>query len=359
MIAKPPHVIVVGAGIIGASFAYHIARQKARVTLIDNAPKPATGATERSFGWINVRHDAPEAYITLRQQAIVDWHRLEDDLKDHLKIDWSGALTWLDDSAETEHIVRRLVNFGYQARLVDHQEIRRLEPNLKSVPPVAMFAENEGAIDPALTTELLITAARQAGAVIQLGNEVLALMTNGSRVTGVSTATGKLTADMVVLAAGINVVTLCQSVDVVLPINPSPAILMAFDTHQFVNRIVSNPFMEIRAASEVLTLSAEDYVDESIENNPQAIAQRTLKKMKEHWQGTEQIKLASIAVGKRPIPQDGLPIIGRTTSIEGLYVAVMHAGVTLAAIAGRLATTDILSDQENALLSPYRPIRFD
>ncbi len=97
----------------------------------------------------------------------------------------------------------------------------------------------------------------------------------------------------------------------------------------------------------------------SIENNPQAIAQRTLEKIKKHWQGAEQIKLANVMVGRRPIPQDSLPIIGRTTHIDGLYLSVMHSGVTLAAIAGRLAAAEILSDQDDILLSPYRPKRFN
>lgn len=360
MRSERPHIVVVGAGIMGASFAYHLACQHARVTLVTKALKPANSVTEKSFAWINVRPDAPETYLTLRQQAIDDWHRVEEELRGQLKIDWSGALTWCEDVAETELLMRKLTNAGYQVDLINQQEIRRLEPNLKNVPPQATLAKNEGAIDPKLTTELLITAARQAGADIQLDNDVMSLMTNGSRVTGIVTTSGKIAADVVVLAAGVDTSTLCRPLGVTLPINASPAILMSFHTpYQFVNRIISNSFMEIRAASTTLTLAAEDYIDESIENNSQAIAQRTLEKVKEHWLGTEQIKLANVMVGKRPIPQDGLPIIGRITRVEGLYVSVMHAGVTLAAIVGRLATAEILSGQDDNLLSYYRPTRFD
>ena len=360
MISKHPHIIIVGAGIVGASLTYHLVCQNARVTLIDKAPKPANDVTEKSFAWINVVHDAPEAYINLRQQAIADWHRVEDELNGQLKVDWSGALTWFEDTLETERIASKLINFGYQARLVDQQEIRLLEPNLKNVPAQAMFAKNEGAIDPTLTTELFVKAAGEASADIQLGNEVLSFMTNGSRITGVVTANGNLTADIVVLTAGANTTTLCRQIDLILPINISPAILMNFHSnHRFVNRIISNPFMEVRAASNTLTLTAEDYIDESIENNPQAIAQRTLKKIKTHWQDAEQIKLTNVMVGRRPIPQDGLPIIGRITHIDGLYLLVMHAGVTLAAIAGRLAAHEILSGRDNVLLSSYRPKRFN
>ena len=117
--------------------------------------------------------------------------------------------------------------------------------------------------------------------------------------------------------------------------------------------------MEVRAALNTLILAAEDYIDESIENNPQTIAQRTLKEIKKHWQGGEQLNLANVMVGRRPIPQDGLPIIGRITHIAGLYLSIMHSGVTLAAIAGRLAAAEILSDKDDSLLSSYRPKRFN
>lgn len=127
---------------------------------------------------------------------------------------------------------------------------------------------------------------------------------------------------------------------------------------QFVNRIISNPNMEIRPASNTITFAAEDYIDESTENNPQAIAKRTLVKIKEHWQKTEHINLANVAVGKRPIPKDNLPVIGRVNQIGGLYLSVMHAGVTLAAIAGRLMAKEILSNEDDAMLSSYRPERF-
>ncbi len=360
MISKHPHIVVVGAGIVGASLAYHLTRANARVTLIDKASNSASGATEKSFAWITVAHDAPKTYITLRQQALADWHRVEDELKGQLKIDWSGALTWRADPAETERIVGKLIDAGYQVCLVDRPQIRRLEPNLKDVPPQAMLAEHEGAIDSRLTTEVLITAACQAGATIQLGNKVLSVMTNGSRVTGVVTAHGKIRADRVVLATGIHTALLCQPLHVTLPINVSPAILLAFHTpHPFVNRIISNPLLEIRAASATRILCAEDYVDESIENNPQAIAQRSLEKIKQQWQSIGSIRVMNVMVGKRPVPGDGLPVISRTTQIEGLYVLVMHAGTTLAAVVGRLAASELLSGQDEFLLSSYRLARFN
>ncbi|RYE23504.1 MAG: FAD-binding oxidoreductase [Sphingobacteriaceae bacterium] len=355
-----PHIIVVGAGIAGASLAYHLTMQKAHVTLIDRANQPAQEVTEKSFAWITAGHDTSEINFNFKQQAIADWRRLEDELRGALKINWSGALSWYSDMTEADQIANKLNSLDYKVRLIDSQQIKRLEPNLKIVPDQAFFAENEGAIDPALTTQLLIKAACEAGAILKLNTEVLFLMTSSSRVTGVVTIKGNLNADMVVLTAGTDTAVLCKPLGLNLPVKVSPAILMKFYTQQqFVNRIVSNPFMEIRAASDHLMLAAEDYIDESADNNPQAIAGRTLEAIKKHWRGATQVKLIDVVVGKRPVPQDGQLIIGQAPDIKGLYLTVVHPGITFAALAGKLAADEIITGQNNILQSTYRPDRFN
>lgn len=46
------HVIVVGAGIVGASIAFHLSRRGARVTVLE-AGEPGQGASGVSFAWVN------------------------------------------------------------------------------------------------------------------------------------------------------------------------------------------------------------------------------------------------------------------------------------------------------------------
>ncbi|RDC63552.1 NAD(P)/FAD-dependent oxidoreductase [Adhaeribacter pallidiroseus] len=264
MTSKHPHIIIIGAGIVGASLTYHLAKQNARVTLLDKAAKPANEATEKSFAWIVAGYDATQMYMSLRQQAISDWHRVEDELNRRLKIDWTGALTWLESNEKTEEWMCKLKHSDSKVRLVEEQELRLLEPNLKTVPSLAMFAEDEGAINPNLTTNLFIKAAQEWGAKVLLDAEVLSLLINKSAIEGVATNKGTIIADVVVLATGVNTVSLCHPLHLKLPIDVSPAILMELhNPDRFVNHIVSNPFMEIRAASDTLTLAAENYIDES------------------------------------------------------------------------------------------------
>lgn len=84
-------MVIVGAGIVGASIAYHLARQGQHVIVVEQA-HPAAGATGRSFGWISegVLEGAPDAF--LRREIVADWIRLAQEIPD-LWVNWSGALS--------------------------------------------------------------------------------------------------------------------------------------------------------------------------------------------------------------------------------------------------------------------------
>lgn len=85
-------MVIVGAGIVGASIAYHLARQGQHVIVVEQA-HPAAGATGRSFGWISegVPEGAPDAF--LRREIVADWIRLAQEIPD-LWVNWSGALSY-------------------------------------------------------------------------------------------------------------------------------------------------------------------------------------------------------------------------------------------------------------------------
>ena len=60
----------------------------------------------------------------------------------------------------------------------------------------------------------------------------------------------------------------------------------------------------------------------------------------------------------RTIPEDGRPVIGRPENIDSVYVAVMHSGVTLAPLVGRLVGEEITSNTASSLLRDLTPNRF-
>lgn len=358
MNGRGPRILVIGAGIVGASMAYHLARRGADVTIVEQNC-PASGVTAKSFAWINVAHGVAAENLPLRLQAIADWRRVQAELGDALRIDWNGALTWSGDPRSSETLVRDHAARGFDIRLVERREIAALEPNLVDVPECAAFAADEGALDPVATTDVLVRAAQALGATLRLTTPISALKIAGSRLTGVATVNDNLPADIVVLATGTATGSLCQPLGLTIPVDVSPALLLKLRApNGLLNRIVLSPQFEIRQPSAGGMLAAEDYIDETSANGPAAIAQRTLAAIRNGLRGGDAVTLDEATPGLRPMPRDGNPIVGFAPGIEGLYIVTMHAGIVLSPVVARLAAAEILDNILADDLAPYRPQRF-
>jgi glycine/D-amino acid oxidase-like deaminating enzyme len=74
--------------------------------------------------------------------------------------------------------------------------------------------------------------------------------------------------------------------------------------------------------------------------------------------GIERGGVEKMTQGFRPMPADGFPIVGFAPGRRDLYLAVMHSGVTLGALMGRLAASEMLDGVKAEPLAPYRLERF-
>jgi len=338
-------IVVVGAGIVGASLAYHLSGKGAQVTLIE-ADEIASGVTGRSFAWINTTHTGADPIAQLRGMATEAYRRLETELPD-LQIRWTGALSY-SESAE----------YPASATLLSSAEVLAREPNLKNPPPCALFRADEGALDAVQATHALIAGAQALGAQLLTQTRVTGFKTCNADVTGVETAAGTFDADIVVLAAGTGTRQLTQMLNVSLPIEASPAIFIHYQTQPgLVKGIISSPEMEIRQSADGTLLAAEDYLGEAPGNSPPDIARQTAEAIRKALHGVVSIAPQTVAVGFRPMPADGIPVVGYLPGVGGVYVCTMHPGVTLAAIVGRLASEELLDHQSSAALEPCRPER--
>jgi len=346
-------VVVIGAGIVGASLAYHLAGRGAKVILVE-AEDIASGVTGRSFAWINTAHDGPDPIASLRGTAIQEYRRLETELPG-LKVRWTGALSYGTNPSEALHAS----GHPPSATQLSRSQILDLEPNLKHPPQQAMYAAEEGALDAVQATQALIAGAQAHGAQVLTQTRVFGFTTQGARVTGVTTARGRIEADVVVLAAGTGIKQLTELLNLPLPIAASPAILIRYASQpDLVRTLISSPEMEVRQGPDGTLLAAEDYLDDTLENQPAAIALRTAQAIRNELHGVASIELESACVGLRPMPVDGTPIIGYLPDIGDAYVCAMHPGVTLAAIVGRLASEEIIDDTASPALALCRPGRF-
>ena len=355
-------VVVVGAGIMGACLAFHLARGGAAVTILDQG-NPADGATGNAFGWINIADGAFGAYSPLRQQAAEDWRQLECCLATALKVRWCGALRWDSDTGATERFVANRIREGYHVQLIGRDEIAALEPSIIDPPDCAAHMRVEGVVDPREITKSLIREAALAGARLVTGCRVTALQISATSVTGVITDQAAIGADMVVLAAGIGAQELCRPFLTKTLVWGSPAILLHFRTGRpLVKGIISAPGLEVRQGQvrpgdPPLLIGAADYIDESDADGPVQIAARFHHAVRARLRGGGETVLEKVIVGIRPMPTGRTPIVGQLPGVTGLYLALAHAGVTMAPAIGRLAAADILNGGSSLSLDVCRPAR--
>ena len=331
-------VVVVGAGIVGASVAYHLARAGAVVALID-AGRPGGGVTGDSFAWVGASGVRTGPAAALRSTAAEEYRRLETELPG-LPVTWSGSLSWGAEDTPSEA--------GPAQEIVDAATVATLEPNLRQPPAWAVWAPGDGAVDPVGVTERLVEGARAHGVQVHLDTPVTAVRRDAAgRVVGVETDGGRLLGSTVVLAAGVGTTALGASVGVRVPVGPSPATLFRFRAPAgLVRTLVHNQDFDLRQVAADHVVAAAD--------SPE----RTLAAIRSTFGGAEAVALVGARVGSRPMPADGEPIIGPVTGVPGLYVATMHAAVTLAAAVGRLVASELVDGAVEPLLAGCRLDRF-
>ena len=353
-----PHVVVIGAGLIGAAIAYRLSPQ-ARVTVVE-ANLPAGAASGRSFGWINASFFASDAHFHLRRAGIAAHHRLAADLPDSGHR-WTGALWWEDTGPALDAMAARLCGLGYPLQEIAPPQFRIREPAL-TAPARSLLFPDEGAVDAARLTRRLLFAATDAGAQVWSGTPVRGLSLRGTTATGVVTDQGHLRADHVVLATGTDTPRLLAPLGLSLPMLPRPGLLFrSRPLHAVINHVLVTPEGEVRqdARGCILTPVAaghQDDASETVAELPNVAAARTLARLQALLPG-HPLVAEEVVLGYRPVPGDGLPVVGPVPGIAGATLAVMHSGVTLAALVAEAVAARVIAQQAHSLFAPFLPDR--
>lgn len=369
-------VVVAGAGIVGASIAYQLAKRGASVTVIDKE-SPASHASRGTFAWINATWaKQPRSYHHLSQASVAHWRTLQSELE--LPLRWGGSLEWFATEERQNKLASQIaeqIEWGEPARMIDSTEFQVLEPNVR-FPDAwkAAYSGNDGAIDPVLATRVFLDAAESMGATIQYPSELTSIKVNNGRLTSVETSAGSLPADRLVLATGAAPELTKIIADVEIPQRSTPGIIATTKPlPPILNRIIAAPGIHLHqrddgrvvigeqdgapdneAHSLRLTGRPNDFPSELIAtehaNRMLAVAARFVPALK-------TAGMESAYIGWRPLPIDGHPVIGPSPQRQDVYITIMHSGVTLAAITGKLVTEELLEGTPSIDLKPYRADR--
>ncbi len=352
-------VVVIGAGIVGAAIAYNLARDGARVTLVEQAV-PAAGATSQSFAWINAHTPANPDYFRLRLASIEEYHRLEQALQGAFTVRWGGSLYWEAESADLHREADQLGELGYAAQVIGPARFAELAPDVANPPESCIHYELEGAVDPVSMTQALIDAAVGHGATTVFGCRANGFTRTGDRFSAVETSFGTIAASSIVMATGIFAQDLLATAGVRLPMaNRTGIIIRTRPVDPFLTPLILTPEIHFRQDQDGSLLTGEDFGGHYAGGDPVDVAAELMDRLRARLPGIGGLELGRVTLGQRPIPLDGYPAVGWVGGGRSLYVASMHSGVTLAPIIGKIVSEEVLTEATSDMLAPYRPTRFN
>jgi 4-methylaminobutanoate oxidase (formaldehyde-forming) len=199
-------IVIVGAGAIGCSLAYHLAKAGERDVLVLDKSGTTHGSTWHAAGLVGQLRSRRNL-TRMMQQSVALYGALEQELGHG--IDWRpvGSLRLASSKDRWSEIRRSATtarSFGFELHLVSAAEARQIFPYIRTEGiEGAAFIPSDGYVDPSSLTQGLARLARQGGARIIEGPRVVGIDVSNARVVLVRTDRGDVRCDILVNAAGI------------------------------------------------------------------------------------------------------------------------------------------------------------
>jgi sarcosine oxidase, subunit beta len=365
--------IIIGAGVMGASLAFHLTRAGLKsVTVLDKTAL-CGGMTAKSGALVRMHYtNEPEARMAFA--ALHYFQHWQDIVGGECGFTQTGFIVTVppDNANRLRHNVQMLQRIGVNTSVLTSQELRELQPFTQVDDlTVAAYEPESGYADPRATTTAFMQQAQRQGATLHEGVAVTAIRTRGGRVVGVDTSDGAFEAPVVILMAGPWSDRLLRTVDIHFPLTPQRAQIafyhrpppLAKGHMVFIDGALGTYF---RPHGEGLTLIGvgrwqpepspdPDHYNEA--NDPSFIpaAKATAAR---RIPALQQAEYARGHAGIYDVSPDSRAILDRAPGIEGLYMAAGFSGTGFKIAPAVGACMAELITQGQAMFVDITPFRF-
>jgi sarcosine oxidase subunit beta len=363
-------VVVIGAGIMGLSVAYHLARDHGlqRIVVLD-ASYLCGGASGRNGGGVRAQWSS-ELNIVLMQESL---QLLREFAERHRINTWfrPGGYLFLARSDERAEELRKNValqnEHGVASKLVDSGAIGELVPQLSCDGVVAAsYNESDAIVFPWPFVWGYAESAQRLGVSVRPFTRVVDIERKGRTITGVLTERGRIATSVVVNACGAYSPTIAKMVDVLLP------------THPHRHEICSTEPLKPWLTPLVADLSDGLYFSQSIRgeivggigNNqvPAGFDQRSSIRFLSLYSRAltrvcpllGSVKILRQWAGLYDISPDANPIVGPVDTVDGFFLlsGFMGHGFMMAPVVGKRVAEGIASGRSSGLFESWSLRRF-
>ncbi|OAB40483.1 NAD(P)/FAD-dependent oxidoreductase [Paenibacillus antarcticus] len=327
-------VIVIGAGIAGASTAYQLAKQGVDILIIDR--KDEGQATDAAAGiicpWLSQRRN--KAWYQLAKSGARYYPELIEELESEGETDTGyarvGALSIHTDPEKIdkmeERAYKRVVDapeIGEITRLDEHKT-RELFPLLEEG-YASIHISGAARVDGRALRDALLRSAQRNGAELIYGDAKLEFQSN--HVTGVMVGANRYSADKVIVCAGAWARTLLQPLGIDFKVSYQKAQIMHLqvpDTNQNTGNwpVVMPPSDQYLLAFDqqkiVIGATHENDIKEYDTRITPGGMHEILSKCLTFAPDLAESTFQEVRVGFRPFTADFLPVIGAIPDWEGL-----------------------------------------
>lgn len=357
-------VCVIGGGLLGTAAAYFAARAGLSVLVLE-ARDLASGASGAAFGGVSVgiysysSARVPRHYVEISKASLALYNELQAELGPQLDLKSPGSLDPYFDPESYDSRKERadgLAACGVDCALLSPEEVLEIEPAVNTAVAGATYCPEDAHVTPLNVVWALADGARRHGAKIRTRTPVDEIVLKGDRAVGVRTAGQTIYAGHVINTAGTGAPLLTAKIGIQIPMDSSRGQMFVTERiPRLLNTYIHN-IKQTPSGTIVYGATREPGVMD-VATTPEGA--RNVNQWARHVvPALANVSVVRTWAGIRPVPADGYPVIGRVEGIENLLVAVMHRGVTLAPIVGRILVDLIVDGETDVDIAPYRLSRF-
>lgn len=363
-------VVIVGAGAIGVSVAYHLAKAGCRRVLVCDKGEIGMGSTALCAGGVRQQF-ATEAEVRFSRYSLDFFLGFADEVGVSADFHQIGYLILLSTERQVEAARRDVAlqrSLGVPVELVDREGARLRNPYLYlDDVQAATWCPTDGHAGPHEVVQGLARRARERGVEIREGSPVEEIVMEAGRVAGVRTAEGTVSAPVVVNATGPYARATAAWAGVSIPVMPARRHIVVTEAFPAIRAplpmtIDDHLAFYCRKEGEGMLFSGcevDEANDYDLTQRPERIEQ-AVEKAVYRFPVMEAARVQTTWAGLREVTPDSRAIIGWAPGVEGLVLANGFSGHGFmhSPAAGKAVAELILHGRSEVDLSVFDPGRF-
>ena len=347
LVHQTAEVVIIGAGVIGCSTAYHLARMGVTDITVVEMGQVGSGSSGKSASMLSLQFCHDEMSVRMAKYSYGKYMQFEEEIGapiDFKKNGWVSLATQ-KSAQDLRRSAELLQSLEVRTEVLEPEEIKRRYPEIYTEDLVlGTWGEDDGPFDPHMIMWGYIRRASQMGVRLYQGVHSTGIEVRHGKVERVYTDKGAISTKVVVNAGGPWAIEIGRWVGIEIPIlNLARGILV---TGPFPEIPSSRPFVEDVATewyyrpegAGILMGMGKKPVDELDVKMTYEMMEEIIEAGIHRVPVLERASVLTSWAGVRPMTPDHRPILGPVPSLDGfiLNCGWGGTGIIQAPIAGQL-----------------------